>query len=297
LDFLKQNDKSQKLCFSFNKGSRILVYVRIKENNDKTNIYESDSYMSSKYISDMSEIIEDMYDIKNLTRKELIDYLTYYNVIDTDNMKNDELKILLLEKIKKKEFKLKPNKKLEKEPEIEELKPNKKLEKEPEIQELKPKIKAKKEAEIQEIKPKIKVKKETEIQKLKPKIKVKKEAEIQEIKPKIKVKKEAEKPEIKPKIKVKKEAEKPEIKPKITKAYLIELIKIKQPNKKGLTAKTKDELLLILNEPVEKTKNILSLAVNKKTKKDLIEEIKIKYPNLKNLLSKTKDQLIQILKN
>ena len=240
LDFLKQNEK-QKLCFSFNKGSRILVYVRINTNiSEENHKYQSESYVSSKYISNMSEIIEDMYDIKNLTRKELINSLMIYNVIDTDNMTDDELKNLLLEKIKKKEFKIRP-----------EVNQKTNLE-----------VKQKKEPEV---------KREKE-----PEIKPKKELKInQKINLEIKPKKEL----------------------KITKKYLIEQIKIKQPNKKGLTTKTKDELLLILQEPIEQNKKIiLSVAFNKKTKKDLIEEIKIKYPNLKNLLSKTKDQLIKILK-
>jgi len=222
LDFLKKNDKSRNLCFSFNKGNRILVYVRIEEDNKIIEETGSGSFISSKYISDMSDIIEDMYDIKKLKREELINYLKVYNVVDIDDMTTDKLRNLLIEKIKRKEFKIK----------------KKVVEDEPIQQPKQPKQEPKQEPQKQP-----------------------------------------------------KQLEKEQ--PKITKKYLIEQIKIKQPDRKGLIAKTKDELLKILNEStviIKKNKDEV-----KKTKKDLIEEIKIKYPNLKNLAKKTKEELFSIL--
>ena len=241
LDFLKENEK-QKLCFSFNKGSRILVYVRINANiSEENHKYQSESYVSSKYISNMSEIIEDMYDIKNLTRKELINSLMIYNVIDTDNMTDDELKNLLLEKIKKKEFKIRPEVNQKTNLEV-------KAKKEP-------KVKPKKELKInQKTNLEIKREKEPEI-KPKKELKITKKYLIEQIKIKQPNKKgltTKTKDELLLILNEPIEQNKKIILSvafnKKTKKYLIEEIKIKYPNLKNLLSKTKDQLIEILNE-------------------------------------------------
>ena len=211
LDFIDKNDKTKQLCFSFNKGPRILVYIRVNETkNDETNI----SNISTKYISRMTDIIEDMYDIKKLTRSELIEKLINdYNFIITSEMNTNHLRNLLLKLIKRKDYKIKHQDKI-----------------------------------------KLAIKEPKEITKVQTKIE-------------------------------------PKIEPKTTKKDLIEQIKIKYPTKKGLTAKTKDELFIIFNEEqLPKTKKETKI-----TKKELLEQIKAKYPTKKGLTAKTKDELIEIL--
>ena len=71
LDFVK--DK-QRLCFSFGKGNRVLIYVRIKS-DIRSNISSRNSIVSSINLSGMSSMIKDIYDIKKLSDDEIINNL------------------------------------------------------------------------------------------------------------------------------------------------------------------------------------------------------------------------------
>jgi len=71
LDFIK--DK-QRLCFSFGKGNRILIYVRTKS-DIRSNISSRNSVVSSINLSGMSSMIKDIYDIKKLSDDEIINNL------------------------------------------------------------------------------------------------------------------------------------------------------------------------------------------------------------------------------
>lgn len=71
LDFVK--DK-QRLCFSFGKGNRVLIYVRTKS-DIRSNISSRNSVVSSINLSGMSSMIKDIYDIKKLSDDEIINNL------------------------------------------------------------------------------------------------------------------------------------------------------------------------------------------------------------------------------
>jgi len=71
LDFVK--DK-QRLCFSFGKGNRVLIYVRTKS-DIRSNISSRNSIVSSINLSGMSSMIKDIYDIKKLSDDEIINNL------------------------------------------------------------------------------------------------------------------------------------------------------------------------------------------------------------------------------
>jgi hypothetical protein len=75
LDF---NIDKRDLCFSFCKGERILVYVRIIE--EKTNSLSSLS-ISKIHLSNIREKIKDIYQIDTLTKEELKQHLLYFVLI------------------------------------------------------------------------------------------------------------------------------------------------------------------------------------------------------------------------
>ena len=81
LDVLNPNEQ-RKLCFSFNKGSRVLVYIRIKD-NDKSSIFIRDSTKSMS-ISNLSSLINEMHDIDKLTKAELIEIFKRYGMKETE---------------------------------------------------------------------------------------------------------------------------------------------------------------------------------------------------------------------
>jgi hypothetical protein len=62
---------SRILCFSFTKGERILVYVRV-DDDMKRKIVKKESIPNTLKLSDVSDVIKSVHDIKNLTDKELI---------------------------------------------------------------------------------------------------------------------------------------------------------------------------------------------------------------------------------
>jgi len=68
LDFFNPlKNKSKSLCFSFARGERNLVYVRI----DNDNISNENNLSHTPQFSDMSNIIKDMFSINKLTDEEL----------------------------------------------------------------------------------------------------------------------------------------------------------------------------------------------------------------------------------
>jgi len=67
LDFLKDMEKKD-LCFSFAKGQKILVYTIINENKEKS--FDL-SIPNSLNFEDISDVIKDISNIKNLTDKKL----------------------------------------------------------------------------------------------------------------------------------------------------------------------------------------------------------------------------------
>ena len=210
LDFIKQYDNSNQLCFSFNKGPRILIYIKMKDSNESLTNTDQESIISSKDISRMTEIIEDMYDIKKLTREELIKNLLYYNVIVSDDMKINDLRTLLLKKIKRKQYKIKRENKIL-------------------IQELKEEFDEKtKKAKIE-----TKITKKELIEQIKVKYPNKKGLTSKTKDELFIILNEEQLP------KTKKET-------KITKKELLEQIKAKYPALKSLAAKKKDELIKIL---------------------------------------------------
>jgi len=82
------------LCFSFTKGDRILVYVRI--DNFKTTNLTSLSNDKIK-LSDINKLIKDIYQIDNLNKKELINHLLYLR-LDIKDFKGVNLQEFLNQK-------------------------------------------------------------------------------------------------------------------------------------------------------------------------------------------------------
>ena len=73
------------LCFSFGKGERILVYVRILDEEIKTSDLKSVRSSKAK-ISNIKEMIKDIYEINNLTKDELIKH-----IINMYRLNNDQV--------------------------------------------------------------------------------------------------------------------------------------------------------------------------------------------------------------
>ena len=85
LDF---DNKQNNLCFSFAKGDRILIYVRIDD--DKTsNITTINS--SDVKLSDIKKLVRDIYQIDNLNEKELKDHLLFFIVMENKGKKDVDI--------------------------------------------------------------------------------------------------------------------------------------------------------------------------------------------------------------
>jgi len=101
LDFLTDMEKKD-LCFSFAKGKRVLVYVRI---DDKLKNYKNSklSIPSSLNINDISSIIKEITDIKNLTDNELKEKIRFLLEDDTKLLRKNrnQLEKLYMNTIKK----------------------------------------------------------------------------------------------------------------------------------------------------------------------------------------------------
>ena len=84
--------QEQKLCFSFNKGRRILIYV--KNNREETSsLIRSNSYSS---LSGKEEEFKKFHDLKYLTRFEIILKLNEKNIIYDTNLSTEKLKEILM---------------------------------------------------------------------------------------------------------------------------------------------------------------------------------------------------------
>lgn len=94
LDFLYAYLKLD-LCFSFGRGERCLVYVRITDENIKKG---NNSIPSKIKLSGVSDVIRDIHDIKNLTDNQLKKELKITN----NNHTRKELEKLYYEKMKRK---------------------------------------------------------------------------------------------------------------------------------------------------------------------------------------------------
>lgn len=101
LDFLKQKDYINDLCFSFAKGSRTLIYVRVDDKID-IDINEKIKIKNNLNISNASEIIKDIHDINNLTNEELINQLaqTGFIFVPNYNYTREILQQLLYDQLK-----------------------------------------------------------------------------------------------------------------------------------------------------------------------------------------------------
>lgn len=62
-------------CFNFSKGARILIYSRVIDEEIESN----SSVNSQLKLSNVSEMVKDLYDIKNMSRKEIINNLIILN--------------------------------------------------------------------------------------------------------------------------------------------------------------------------------------------------------------------------
>ena len=84
LDFKTNNDD---LCFSFAKGNRTLVYVRI-DGEKSTNITTLNS--SQVNLTDIKKLVRDIYQIDFLTEKELKDHLLFFLTIKYKEEKDED---------------------------------------------------------------------------------------------------------------------------------------------------------------------------------------------------------------
>ena len=94
LDFVK-NKKD--LCFSFAKGDRTLVYVRIEE--EKTNAITTLNSSAVK-LSDINELVRDIYQIDKLDEKELRNHLLFFAIKDYKGKTDAELNLFVKEFLK-----------------------------------------------------------------------------------------------------------------------------------------------------------------------------------------------------
>jgi hypothetical protein len=86
LDFvIDKND----LCFSFNKGKRILVYVRIDKDIKITNITTlSESKIN---LSNIKSVIKDIYQIDKFNEEELKNHLLFFITKEFEILNNNEI--------------------------------------------------------------------------------------------------------------------------------------------------------------------------------------------------------------
>jgi hypothetical protein len=98
LDFANIDKKD--LCFSFNKGRRLLIYVRVDETKEKI---ESSKTQEINELSNIKDIIINIYDLENLSNNELKNLLlmlsSKYPPINLEylNKSDNEIKLYLKE--------------------------------------------------------------------------------------------------------------------------------------------------------------------------------------------------------
>jgi hypothetical protein len=73
LDFIKKDNDN--LCYSFNKGRRTFIYAKVSNKNSL-----SSKSKSNIDLSNMSSIIKNIHNVKNMTRKELLHLFDLINV-------------------------------------------------------------------------------------------------------------------------------------------------------------------------------------------------------------------------
>ncbi len=76
LDFIKNDNKN--LCYSFNKGIRTFIYAKISNKKNKNSL--SSKSKSNIDLSNMSSIIKNIHNVKNMTRKELLNLFDLMDV-------------------------------------------------------------------------------------------------------------------------------------------------------------------------------------------------------------------------
>ncbi len=89
--------EEQKLCFSFNKGRRILIYVKEKK-EETSSLIRSSSYSN---LSNKKEEFKKFHDSVKLDRDEIISELNKKNIIYNKSFSIEILKKILINKLKK----------------------------------------------------------------------------------------------------------------------------------------------------------------------------------------------------
>ena len=88
---------NQDLCFSFNKGTRILIYV--KDNKEETSsLIRSKSYLN---LSGKEEDFKEFHDLAFINREEIISELNEKNIIYDKTLSNEKLNEILMNILKK----------------------------------------------------------------------------------------------------------------------------------------------------------------------------------------------------
>jgi predicted transcriptional regulator len=76
LDFIKRDNDN--LCYSFNKGRRTFIYAKVSNKKIKNSL--SSKSKSNIDLSNMSSIIKNIHNVKNMTRKELLNLFDLMDV-------------------------------------------------------------------------------------------------------------------------------------------------------------------------------------------------------------------------
>lgn len=71
LDFIDPNIENEELCFSFAKGKRILIYVKLDDTIDSNKISKVDFSSMTPTLSGVSDVIKEIHNIDNLSDNEL----------------------------------------------------------------------------------------------------------------------------------------------------------------------------------------------------------------------------------
>jgi hypothetical protein len=102
-----ENVDSNDLCFSFNKGLRTLIYVKINNKQDDDILLLQKQVSSPAGVSKIgiSKLIDIFHDIEDKSTEELVDYLReHYKIILNSYIKRDTIKDILIKTIKKEKF-------------------------------------------------------------------------------------------------------------------------------------------------------------------------------------------------
>ncbi len=96
LDFFDTKLTKKDLCFSFAKGNRILVYVRIFDDDNKDDNKDNDDITDKINLSQVSDVIRDIHNIKDMTdieiRKKLKIFDKKYNRSDLEKLYYHQIK-------------------------------------------------------------------------------------------------------------------------------------------------------------------------------------------------------------